>query len=112
REGGDTARPLWPMIVFRSPKGWTGPRTVDGLQTEGTWRSHQVPFAEVRTNPEHLALLETWMRSYRPDELFDENGTLVPELKALPPKSYRRMSANPHPNRGPPLPDPGVPALP
>jgi xylulose-5-phosphate/fructose-6-phosphate phosphoketolase len=100
REGGDTARPLWPMIVFRSPKGWTGPRTVDGLQTEGTWRSHQVPFAEVRTNPEHLALLETWMRSYRPEELFDAGGALIPELADLPPKSYRRMSANPHANGG------------
>ena len=100
RETGDTTRPAWPMIVFKSLKGWTGPKMVDGLPTEGTWRSHQVPMAEVKTNPDHLALLETWLKSYRPDELFDENGTLVAELKALPPKSYRRMSANPHANGG------------
>jgi xylulose-5-phosphate/fructose-6-phosphate phosphoketolase len=100
REGGDTTRPQWPMIVLKSPKGWTGPKTVDGLPTEGTWRSHQVPMAEVRTNPEHLALLDTWLKSYRPEELFDESGALVPELAALPPKSYRRMSANPHANGG------------
>ncbi len=100
REGGDTTRPRWPMIVFRTPKGWTGPKTVDGLKTEGSWRSHQVPFSEVRTNPEHLALLESWMRSYRPEELFDEGGALIPELADLPPKAYRRMSANPHANGG------------
>jgi xylulose-5-phosphate/fructose-6-phosphate phosphoketolase len=100
RETGDATRPAWPMIVFKSLKGWTGPKFVDGLPTEGTWRSHQVPMAEVKTNPDHLALLETWLKSYHPDELFDENGTLVPELKALPPKSYRRMSANPHANGG------------
>ena len=100
REGGDITRPQWPMIVLKSPKGWTGPKTVDGLPTEGTWRSHQVPMAEVRTNPEHLALLETWLKSYRPDELFDESGALIAELAALPPKSYRRMSANPHANGG------------
>jgi xylulose-5-phosphate/fructose-6-phosphate phosphoketolase len=100
REGRATGRPTWPMIVLRSPKGWTGPKVVDGLQTEGTFRSHQVPMGEVRTNPEHLALLEDWLRSYRPDELFDESGALVPELAALPPKSYRRMSANPHANGG------------
>ena len=100
REGGDTTRPRWPMIVFRTPKGWTGPKTVDGLKTEGSWRSHQVPFSEVRTNPEHLALLESWMRSYRPEELFDEGGALIPELAGLPPKAYRRMSANPHANGG------------
>ena len=100
RSGGLSERPRWPMIVLRTPKGWTGPKTVDGLQTEGTWRSHQVPMAEVRTNPEHLALLETWLRSYHPDELFDERGALVPELAELPPKSYRRMSANPHANGG------------
>ncbi len=88
------------MIVLRSPKGWTGPKVVDGLQTEGTFRSHQVPMGEVRTNPDHLALLEDWLRSYRPEELFDESGALVPELAALPPKSYRRMSANPHANGG------------
>jgi xylulose-5-phosphate/fructose-6-phosphate phosphoketolase len=100
RETGDATRPAWPMIVLKSPKGWTGPKFVDGLPTEGTWRSHQVPLAEVKTNPDHLALLETWLKSYHPDQLFDENGTLVPELKGLPPKSYRRMSANPHANGG------------
>ncbi len=100
RSEGNTARPRWPMIVLRSPKGWTGPKTVDGLPTEGTWRSHQVPFAEVRTNPEHLELLESWLKSYRADELFDEHGALVPELATLPPKEYRRMSANPHTNGG------------
>ena len=97
---GVTERPRWPMIVLRSPKGWTGPKEVDGLPVEGTWRSHQVPFAEVRTNPEHLALLDRWLRSYRPDELFDANGSLVAELAELAPKSYRRMSANPHANGG------------
>ena len=100
RQEGRTERPRWPMIVLRTPKGWTGPKDVDGLPTEGSWRSHQVPLAEVRTNAEHLALLESWLRSYRPAELFDENGALVPELAALPPKSYRRMSANPHANGG------------
>jgi xylulose-5-phosphate/fructose-6-phosphate phosphoketolase len=100
RETGDATRPAWPMIVLKSPKGWTGPKFVDGLPTEGTWRSHQVPLAEVKTNPDHLALLESWLKSYHPDQLFDENGTLVPELKGLPPKSYRRMSANPHANGG------------
>ena len=100
REGRATGRPTWPMIVLRSPKGWTGPKVVDGLQTEGTFRSHQVPMGEVRTNPDHLALLEEWLRSYRPEELFDDSGALIPELAALPPKSYRRMSANPHANGG------------
>jgi xylulose-5-phosphate/fructose-6-phosphate phosphoketolase len=100
RQAGDSERPRWPMIVLRTPKGWTGPKTVDGLPTEGTWRSHQVPLAEVRTNPEHLAALEGWLRSYRPEELFDENGTLVPDLANLPPKQHRRMSANPHANGG------------
>jgi xylulose-5-phosphate/fructose-6-phosphate phosphoketolase len=100
RVEGRTGRPRWPMIVLRTPKGWTGPKTVDGLATEGTWRSHQVPLAELRTNPEHLEQLESWLRSYRPEDLFDEQGALVPELAALPPKSYRRMSANPHANGG------------
>jgi xylulose-5-phosphate/fructose-6-phosphate phosphoketolase len=100
RQLGVTQRPRWPMIVLRSPKGWTGPKFVDGLATEGTWRSHQVPLSEVRTNPEHLAALEAWLRSYRPEELFDESGALVPELAALPPKRHRRMSANPHSNGG------------
>jgi xylulose-5-phosphate/fructose-6-phosphate phosphoketolase len=93
-------RPPWPMIVLRTPKGWTGPKEVDGLPVEGTWRSHQVPLAEVRTNAQHRSLLETWMRTYRPEELFDEEGTLVQELADLPPKLHRRMSANPHANGG------------
>jgi xylulose-5-phosphate/fructose-6-phosphate phosphoketolase len=97
---GVTERPRWPMIVLRTPKGWTGPKFVDGLPTEGTWRSHQVPLAEVRTNPEHRGQLEQWMRSYRPEELFDDGGALVDELAVLPPKDHRRMSANPHANGG------------
>jgi xylulose-5-phosphate/fructose-6-phosphate phosphoketolase len=97
---GLTERPRWPMIVLRTPKGWTGPKEVDGLQTEGTFRSHQVPLANVRENPEHLALLETWLRSYRPDELFDESGALRADLAALTPVGERRMSANPHTNGG------------
>ncbi|MFL5799432.1 MAG: phosphoketolase [Actinomycetota bacterium] len=112
RDGSGTAaarRPAWPMIVLRTPKGWTGPKEVDGLPVEGTWRSHQVPIDAVRTNPEHLALLERWMRSYRPQELFDENGALVEELAALPPKSYRRMSANPVTNGGAVLRDLAMP---
>jgi xylulose-5-phosphate/fructose-6-phosphate phosphoketolase len=100
REGGALGRPTWPMIVLRTPKGWTGPAEVDGHRVEGTARSHQVPLAEVRTNPQHLAMLEAWMRSYRPEELFDESGALTPELSRLPPKAYRRMSANPHANGG------------
>jgi len=100
RTDGVTERPRWPMIVLRTPKGWTGPKTVDGKPVEGTWRSHQVPLAEVRTNPEHLGELETWLRSYHAEELFDETGALVPDLATLPPKSYRRMSANPHANGG------------
>ncbi len=100
RTGGATTRPRWPVIVLRSPKGWTGPKEVDGKKTEGSWRSHQVPLAEVRTNPAHLKLLEQWMKSYRPDELFDVNGTPVAELSELPPKGLRRMGANPHANGG------------
>jgi xylulose-5-phosphate/fructose-6-phosphate phosphoketolase len=100
RHGGRTQRPRWPMIVLRSPKGWTGPKEVDGLPTEGTWRSHQVPLPEVRTNPAHLGELERWLRSYRPEELFDERGALVAELADLPPKADRRMSANPRANGG------------
>jgi xylulose-5-phosphate/fructose-6-phosphate phosphoketolase len=100
RVEGETGRPRWPMIVLRTPKGWTGPKTIDGLPTEGTWRSHQVPMAELRTNKDHLAELESWLESYRPSELFDDHGTLIAELAALPPKSYRRMSANPHANGG------------
>ena len=88
------------MIVLRSPKGWTGPKEVDGHKVEGFWRAHQVPLAGVRENPEHLKLLETWMRSYKPEELFDESGRLKPELKELAPTGARRMSANPHANGG------------
>jgi xylulose-5-phosphate/fructose-6-phosphate phosphoketolase len=98
--GGITDRPRWPMIVLRTPKGWTGPETVDGLPSEDTFRSHQVPIADVRGNPEHLALLETWLRSYGPEELFDETGALRPDLAALAPRGQRRMSANPHANGG------------
>ncbi|MCO5973478.1 phosphoketolase family protein [Actinoallomurus soli] len=100
RGGGSTERPRWPMIVLRTPKGWTGPREVDGVPVEGTWRAHQVPLGRVREDPEHLAALEAWLRSYRPDELFDEDGRPVPELLALPPEGERRMSANPHANGG------------
>ncbi|MBI2781364.1 MAG: phosphoketolase family protein [Chloroflexi bacterium] len=95
-----TERPRWPMIVLRTPKGWTGPDVVDGVQVEGTWRSHQVPVADVRDNASHLAVLEAWLRSYRPEELFDADGALVPELAVLPPRGERRMSANPVANGG------------
>ena len=97
---GDLSRPRWPMIVLRSPKGWTGPAMVDGKQTEGSWRSHQVPLSGLAENPAHLQLLEAWMRSYRPEELFDEAGALMPELSALAPIGARRMGANPHANGG------------
>ncbi|HEX3199708.1 MAG TPA: phosphoketolase family protein [Propionibacteriaceae bacterium] len=93
-------RPAWPMIVLRTPKGWTGPKEVDGLPVEGTFRAHQVPLAATRTNPEHRAMLEDWMRSYRPDELFDATGRLISELQAHAPDGDRRMSANPHTNGG------------
>ncbi len=93
-------RPKWPMIVLRSPKGWTGPKEVDGLKVEGFWRAHQVPIAHPKDNPTHLALLEAWMRSYAPEELFDQAGQLIPELQALSPKGDRRMGANPHANGG------------
>jgi xylulose-5-phosphate/fructose-6-phosphate phosphoketolase len=99
RRGGD-ARPRRPMIVLRTPKGWTGPKEVDGTPVEGTFRAHQVPLAGVRDNPQHLAQLEEWMRSYRPDELFDEGGALRGDLAGLPPEGERRMSANPHANGG------------
>ena len=100
RAGGDESRPRWPVIVLQTPKGWTGPKVVDGLPVEGTWRAHQVPLMEVRTNPEHLRQLEEWMRGYRPEELFGPDGTLVPDLAALAPAGERRMSANPHTNGG------------
>ena len=100
RGGRSSGRPAWPMIVLRTPKGWTGPKVVDGLAVEGTFRAHQVPVSGTRTNPEHRALLEAWMRSYRPEELFDATGQLLPELRALAPQGERRMSANPHANGG------------
>jgi xylulose-5-phosphate/fructose-6-phosphate phosphoketolase len=100
RVRGSTQRPVWPMIILCTPKGWTGPREVDGQQVEDTWRAHQVPLAELATKPDHLALLEDWMRSYRPQELFDHRGTLIPELAALAPQGERRMGANPHANGG------------
>jgi len=100
RVNGNTVRPRWPMIVLKSPKGWTGPKWVDGLQIEGTFRSHQVPLSDPATHPEHLKLLETWLRSYRPEELFDEQGHLQPELAELAPKGERRMGANPQANGG------------
>ena len=96
----EVARPLWPMIVLRTPKGWTGPKDVDGLPVEGTFRSHQVPLSETRNNAAHRQLLEQWMRSYRPEELFDGTGRLFPRLQALAPTDDRRMSANPHANGG------------
>jgi xylulose-5-phosphate/fructose-6-phosphate phosphoketolase len=100
RELGDDKRPRWPMIVLNSPKGWTGPKTVDGKQVEGTFRAHQVPLSEPRQHPEHLKLLEEWLRSYRAEELFDERGRLKPELAELAPRGERRMGANPHANGG------------
>lgn len=100
QQPGDLKRPRWPMIVLRSPKGWTGPKEVDGLKVEGFWRAHQVPIANPRGNPEHLKLLEHWMRSYEPESLFDANGRLVAELQALAPAGARRMGANPHANGG------------
>ena len=93
-------RPSWPMIILRSPKGWTGPKLVDGKKSEGSFRSHQVPFSEVRTDPSHLKLLEDWLKSYRPQELFDENGHLIPALRALIPPKDKRMGANPNANGG------------
>jgi xylulose-5-phosphate/fructose-6-phosphate phosphoketolase len=98
RAEGDTRRPIWPMIVLRSPKGWTGPKTVDGLKTEGCWRAHQVPFTMEK--PEHLQLLDQWLRGYKPEELFDAKGALRAEIAELAPKGTRRMSANPHANGG------------
>ena len=95
RKNGLTARPCWPMIVLRTPKGWTGPKVVDGVQIEGTFRAHQVPVSEVRTNPEHLRILEDWMRSYRPEELFDEQGRFREDFAALAPDGARWMGSNP-----------------
>lgn len=100
RSTGKPDRPRWPVIILRSPKGWTGPKEVDGHKVENFWRAHQVPVLEVQSNPEHLRIVEQWMRSYRPGELFDEHGTLVAELRDLAPVGERRMSANPHANGG------------
>ncbi len=100
RSGANNKRPMWPMIVLRTPKGWTGPKAVDGLPTEGSWRSHQVPLANIAGNPGHLKILEQWLQSYRPSELFDKDGKLIPELAELAPKGTRRMGANPHVNGG------------
>jgi len=100
RVKGVTKRPAWPMIILRTPKGWTGPKEVDGLKTEGSWRSHQVPLANLADKPDHLRLLEEWLKSYRPAELFDEDGRLKAELAALAPRGKRRMGANPHANGG------------
>ena len=100
RQDGALTRPRWPMIVLKTPKGWTGPKTVDGQPVEGTFRAHQVPIPQARTNPAHLAALEEWLRSYRPEELFDANGALVADLADLAPHGHRRMSDNPHANGG------------
>ena len=100
RTQGFTERRMWPMIVLRTPKGWTGPKVVDGQQIEGTFRAHQVPLSELATKPEHIGILEKWMKSYRPEELFDEHGHLTPLIAALAPHGTRRMSANPHANGG------------
>lgn len=100
RTNNDTTRPRWPMIVLRSPKGWTGPKEVDGLQIEDTFRAHQIPLLADAQHPTHLKLLEEWMKSYKPEELFDQNGCLLPELAELAPKGERRMGANPHANGG------------
>ncbi len=100
RSKGFSKRPTWPMVVLRTPKGWTGPKIVDGEPVEGTFRAHQVPIAEMASKPEHIRMLEEWMKSYRPEELFDDGGTLIPELAALAPHGDRRMGANPHANGG------------
>src|SRR5690606_6178784 len=100
RAGRGSTRPRWPVLVLRTPKGWTGPAEVAGLPVEGTWRPHEVPLAGARDDPEQLAALEQWLRSYRPEELFDADGAPVPELRAFPPRGDRRMSANPHANGG------------
>ncbi|HUE44320.1 MAG TPA: phosphoketolase family protein [Candidatus Sulfotelmatobacter sp.] len=100
RQDGNKERPRWPMLILKTPKGWTGPKEVDGKPVEGTWRAHQVPFAELHEKPDHFKILDSWMRGYKPEELFDKNGTLVQELADLPPKGRRRMGMNPHANGG------------
>ena len=100
RSNGEAFRPRWPMIVLRSPKGWTGPSDIDGKKIENFWRSHQVPVADVKTNESHLRLLEDWMKSYRLEELFDDNGAVREHIRSLSPKGERRMGSNPHTNGG------------
>ena len=100
RRSPSSKLPVWPMIVMRTPKGWTGPKFVDGKQVEGTWRAHQVPVADLGANPGQLKILEDWLKSYHAEELFDENGGLMAELRELAPKGDRRMGANPHANGG------------
>jgi xylulose-5-phosphate/fructose-6-phosphate phosphoketolase len=100
KEHANGERPTWPMIVLRSPKGWTGPRFVDGLKTEGSWRSHQVPLAGLEKSPDHLKMLEAWLRSYRPNELFDQRGYPVAAVRSTTPSGLRRMGSNPHANGG------------
>jgi xylulose-5-phosphate/fructose-6-phosphate phosphoketolase len=109
RSSGEATRPRWPMIILRTPKGWTGPKAVDGKKTEGSWRSHQVPLADLEAKPAHVRQLEQWMKSYRAEELFDEAGALIPELAALAPEGDRRMGANPHANGGALLDDLALP---
>src|SRR5690606_1819348 len=100
RNQGVEELPVWPMIILRSPKGWTGPESVDGHKTEDFWRSHQVPLANVRQSPDHLKQLEAWLQGYKPAELVDDSGRLIPQLRALAPEGARRMGANPHANGG------------
>ena len=100
RKDGFKKQPIWPMIILRTPKGWTCPKEVDGIPIEGTFRAHQVPLASVKDNPEHLKILEAWMKSYKPEELFDKNGKFLEELAALAPVGNRRMGGNPHVNGG------------
>lgn len=109
RSKGFTDHPQWPMIIFRTPKGWTCPKIVDGEQIEGSWRSHQVPLSQVRSNPKHLKLLEAWLKSYKPQELFDQTGKLLPEIAELAPKGVKRMGSNPHANGGSQLHDLQIP---
>src|SRR5690606_39064081 len=97
---GELTRPMWPMIVFRTPKGWSGPAEIDGKKTTGSWRAHQVPLASARDTEEHLKVLERWLRSYRPEELFDADGRVLPEIASLAPEEDLRMSATPHANGG------------
>src|SRR5262249_42143636 len=100
KNGGSEERPIWPMIVFNTPKGWTGPKVVDGQKVEGTFRAHQVPLSEPSKNPKHLKQLDQWLRSYRPQELFDSEGRLKSQLAQLAPEGQRRMGANLHANGG------------